>query len=268
MKKRRIIAVSDMHCGSRAGLTPPNYWGNPKNEFDKKWVAMQREQWNWYVKTINELKPFDVAIFMGDLVDGKATKSNGRDVIRKERREQVTMAIDCINELKCPNKTFVNGTRYHTEDDWEWDIAEHYRVEGDRVKQGAHEWVEIECKKGDNVIFDCKHHIGSSQIPHGRATAIMRDGLWNQIWADIDMQPRGQFLLRGHAHFFLAVKQYGVWHLRVPALQGMGSEFGGERCSGTVDYGLIYFDVYEDGHVEWEERLASIKAHKAKTTKY
>ena len=260
-KKKRVVAIADTHCGHRAGLTPPGWMLNPDNEDDAKWLKIQQEQWKWYVKEITRLRPIHLLIVMGDVVDGEGGRANSRDIIRRKRTEQVDMACACILKAKAEHIEMVYGTRYHVQD-WEDDVASSVGA-----KIGAHGFPEV-----NGVVFDIKHKVGSSQIPHGRSTAIKRSQLWNTLWASRNKQPQARFILRAHVHYFDFSGHIGPNGVETaivcPALQGMGSEYGAEQCEGMVDYGLLYFDISANGDTFWDIKYAELESHAAKVTEY
>ena len=91
------------------------------------------------------------------------------------------MAVRCIQRAMGKNKVPVGmtyGTAYHTGDseDWENEIAKDVGA----VKIGSHEWFDI----GYGWIIDCRHHVGSSSVPHARATANSRAALWARLSAE------------------------------------------------------------------------------------
>jgi len=137
------------------------------------------------------------------------------------------------------------GTAYHTGDVEDW---ENYVARDLDAKIGSHEWFDIY-----GVVFDFKHKVGSSSIPHGRGTAIAKEKLWNQMWALRDEQPNADVIVRSHVHYSFMVGEPGNWlGLTTPALQAAGTKYGGRQCSNTVDLGVVVFDVYPDGRYEWE----------------
>ena len=262
-KTKRIVVISDMHCGHRVGMTPPKWQLNPDNEHDAKWLRLQQEQWKWYCQKIDQLRPIDVLLVMGDCVDGRSERAAGRDCIRPGRRDQVDMAFDVIQRTGAAAIAMVYGTRYHVAD-WEDDLCSDL---GERATIGAHEWPEI-----NGVVFDIKHKVGGSSIPHGRTTALQRSRLWNGLWAAAGRQPQAQIFLRGHVHYHTAVSQIvgdrQTWAMTCPALQGVGSEFGAEQCEGLVDFGMLSFDITPAGSVLWKPHIAVLPGQVAQTSTY
>ncbi len=271
---KRVIAFSDMHCGGLIGLTPQAHWqglkkeskDNPDITKHNKFARLQRALWREFDNLLEKLAPYDVGLFCGDAIDGKGSRSGGTELITTDRNEQVDMAKECIHHvrLKCKRRSLklagVYGTPYHTgeAEDWEAMLIKDCGFE----TFGSHEWPEV-----NGCVFDIKHKIGSSGIPHGRGTAVLRDMLWNDLWSMSDQQPRADIVLRGHAHYYMGLDTADKMGFVLPALCGMGSKFGARACSGIVHWGMMHFDINDAGEVvDWQKHLTVIEEQKAKTT--
>ena len=112
-------------------------------------------------------------------------------------------------------------------------------------------------------MIDIKHHVGSSQIPHGRHTAVARDRLQNVLWAEHDEQPKANIIIRSHVHYFSFCGGSNWLAMTTPAMQGYGSKFGARRMSAPVDVGLIHFDIDEEGGYQWQAHEAQLPCLKA-----
>jgi hypothetical protein len=255
---KRIVIAADFHCGHVVGLTPPKY--QVASGSLAKFGPMQKAVWQYYVDTLKKLQPIHLLIFNGDAIDGKGERSGGTELIESDRTEQVKMAIQCIDAAKAKHKAIVAGTPYHTgvTEDFERDVAD-----GVNAKFGSHEWPEV-----NGVIFDCKHFIGSSVIPHGRYTSLARDQLWNQLWSIDGQQPLANIVIRSHVHYFKYEGDADVLCMTTPALQGYGSKFGARRCSGRVDIGLVSFDIDEKGGYSWRPHIMRSELQKARVLKF
>ena len=265
---KRLVVIADTHCGHMFGLTPPQWWlpRNPKGfsprvkNKPRKIADTQRRMWGGYCATLNELKPIDYLAVNGDAIDGKAERSGGTELITTDREEQAHMAAQCISQAECARIFMTYGTPYHTgvDEDWESLVGDLVQVE----EIGSHVWLDI-----NGLTFDFKHFIGSSSIPHGRGTSIARDRLWNMLWAEREEQPLARILIRSHVHYYVAYEERMWRGIITPALQAAGTKFGARRQSGTVDMGLVYFDVYDDGSYTWQPRFLRRGVRKAKATK-
>lgn len=254
---KRLLVISDLHCGHKAGLTPTR-WQIHANDTKgrtklEKFASLQREAWDWYAKTVSRYGPYDLVVVNGDAIDGRGDRSGGTEQITTDRHEQVTMAETCIQRAltKSTKLLMTYGTPYHAgeKEDWEGLIASDLNA----VKIGSHEWVDVE-----GVIFDFKHHLSGSQVPHTRGTAISREVLWSKIWSERGLQPRTDVLIRSHVHFHAAITDPDLGlRMTTPALQTMGTKYGARRCSGTVHFGLLIFDVHKR-EMNWKCHLAKL----------
>jgi len=264
---KRILVIADLHCGHVAGLTPPRWQISPGSEKNstkrEKFAAFQKEAWNWYVRKTSAHGPYDVVVCNGDAIDGRGERSGGTELIVSDREEQCDMATYCIQRVMGRKTKLIMtyGTAYHTGDkeDWEGGIAK-----GLNGKIGAHEWIDAE-----GVVFDLKHHIGSSDVPYGRHTQSAKQALWSLLWAEQALTPKADILLRSHVHYLQACLDEAMrpeWRFTTPALQGMGSKFGARRCSGVVSFGFLVFEVRR-GRYDWHKVTEKLKSSVAKAIK-
>jgi hypothetical protein len=254
---KRIVIISDTQCGHRAGLTPPG-WQTALDSGDRErqnFAISQRVCWDWFAEKIDSLRPIHHVFLTGDAIDGKGIRSGGTEQIELDRSKQAEMAAQIINFIGAEHIVLTYGTPYHTgtEEDYELQIAK--LVKADKI--GGHEWVQVE-----DVIFDLKHKVGNSQIPHGRFTPIAREALWNLVWSYKGGQPRAQVLIRSHVHHYDFCGDADVLAMTTPALQGWGDKYGSRQCSGTVDIGFVHFDV-EEGNYSWKVHLLKPKENAA-----
>lgn len=254
-KTKRIVVVSDLHCGHRAGLTPPDHW-----QIGTSYYQQQQKTWNFYAQAIKSLGKIDYLICNGDAIDGNGTRSGGTELYEPDRSKQVDIAHECLSLAKADKYLLTFGTPYHVgqEEDWERELA--FKL--DAEIEGHMFW---ECP-GTGVIFDIKHKVGSSTVPWGRMTPVLKDKVWNTIWHDKDGQPRGDIIIRSHVHYFAYSGDSRTLCVVTPALQGFGSKYGVRQCVGTVDFGLIYFDIQENGDYDWGHKIMNYEIVKNKKT--
>lgn len=243
---KRLVVISDLHCGHRAGLTPPAYQYAEDGAGKRGGFAvLQRSLWKWYIEEISKLGTVDCLVVNGDAIDGKGTMSGGRELITCDRDEQIEMASDCIAPFKAKKIVVIEGTPYHTgkEESWESILALNLgcQMRDDAEKGasefGAHVWVDV-----DGTVFDFRHKIGSLSIPHGRLTAPQRASLWNTIQAEKGIQPNAKVLVRSHVHYFTAAYDSRRLVVTTPALQ-THSNFGSREIDGTNDIGFLSFTI-------------------------
>jgi hypothetical protein len=198
---------------------------------------------------VTKRKPVDTLIVNGDLIDGRQEKSGSRELLTVDCDEQVDMACELIRFVDAKNVIVEAGTPYHSgkRTDWERAIVKGLAGHKREPEQAVFDAQYIEVTGRKPLHIHARHFIPGSQIPHGRMTAGMREKLWNVLWSKRKAGvPDAGLVLRSHVHYFGGYigNGYSVWTL--PALQGLGSAFGSRKCSGTIDWGFVSFDV-EDG---------------------
>jgi hypothetical protein len=247
---KRVVILSDMHCGHKVGLTPPQWWYPENcNDDDAKISAIQRLLWEFYVQEIKALQPVDVLIVNGDAIDGSGDRSGGTELITTDRNKQVEMAVACLDEVNATKKIVIYGTPYHTGREEDWELVLSREIKADKI--GSHEWVDV-----NGLVFDCKHKIGSSVIPHGRATAILRDVLWNELWSmKKSGQPNADVIIRSHVHYHVYTGTPRKLAMTTPAMQAYGTKFGARQCSGDIDIGFVHFDVENKENFTWMHNI-------------
>lgn len=231
---RRIIFIQDTHCGHWTGLSAPEFQNN-----SMPYADFRKEAWNWFSNTTELMKPFDYAVFNGDLIDGKQVKSGGLELLTPDRFEQVRMAVAIYNKINPVKTIVIRGTKYHTgkEENFEDDFA-------DRINAKVYNRFT-----GDmgGKVFDIRHKIGRSSIPHGRMTPLSRQVLWSRLREE-KTGLHADVIVRSHVHYHIYMEENGIIAFTTPALQGP-SDFGSMECDGEIDYGLIILDVYNDGRI-------------------
>lgn len=232
---KTVIALGDMHCGHVAGLTHPDWQTNSKFQIGK----MQRDAWDIYKKTVSKYKKPDLLIANGDLIDGKGNKSSGTELITSDMFEQVEMAYEALKIWNAKRIIITYGTAYHVSPDGE--DFENLLVNKLGCEIHSHAFPKV-----DNVIFDIKHHIGSSSIPWSRGTSISKERIQNMLWHEQEQQPKAQVFIRSHCHYYYQTIGYTnkIWTaLTLPALQLAHTKYGARRCSGTINWGIVAFNV-------------------------
>lgn len=256
---KRGLLMSDTHCGHLVGLTTPEYQPHFKRGSLKQKTEYARGvYWDWFAEEIEKLRPIDFLIFNGDAIDGKGEASEGVEQLEPDRRIQVKMAIDICKFVNVPSAVFSYGTAYHTGkgEDWEALIAEEFNAD-----ITSHDTREV-----NGLLIDFKHHVGGSQSPNTRTTALMRENLWNVLWAEHGEFPRADLIVRSHVHYHNYAGGYGWLAMTLPALQGYGSRYGARRMSGTVDYGFVSIDIENKKEYSWQSHILKQKSnHRVKS---
>lgn len=236
---KRLVVVSDFHCGHEVGLTPPT-WNTQHNN---RMYGYRANQWNAYSEILESLKPIDVLVANGDLIDGRGERTGGVELIEPDRTEQVSMAVKSILVAEAKKIFITRGTDYHVGKAESWENLIAKEVGAKRIGDVIN--VDVE-----GTVFNFRHHLGTSQTPVGRATGLLKEGIWNQLW-ELRGRPGADVMVRSHVHYHTYVGDPRMLVLTTPALQGFGSRFGERRMSGIIDWGVVYFDVHGEKDYQW-----------------
>ena len=240
------VIIGDTHCGSRVGLTPPQWQGGP---FERA----QKALWSWYIGIQKRIGKVDNLLCLGDMIDGRQEKNGGNDLIVTSRQAQCDIAAQIVRGWKARKIYMVRGTPYHCgaqAEEWEDGIAVSVDAEiDDRM------FVNI-----DGYVFDLSHHVAAGRLPHTATGGIEKEGLHNLLWATrADGQPKADVLLRGHSHIYKAVTDRHGLRMLCPALQLSGSKYGISKCRGLIDIGLIVCYTRKGrGGLTWQPHLAEL----------
>jgi predicted MPP superfamily phosphohydrolase len=254
-KSLRVVVLADTHCGHFTGLTPKKWRAYPE---DKYYYDLQNVMWDFFVAEIKKLQSIDVLLLNGDLIDGQGRKSGGTELITTDRNKQIMMVSEIVKIIN-PKKEvrIVAGTGYHTgdEEDWEKELIGAIKGEIDAkvIKFNDRDFVTI-----NGLVFDCKHKVGSSSIPHGRYTAIAKERLWNNLHSIRGTQPKADVLIRSHVHYFGHAGDADSLLLTTPAFQA-DTRYGSRVCSGTIDVGFLHFDITSKEEYHWQPHLLRVQ---------
>jgi hypothetical protein len=236
---KRLLPLSDFHCGSRVGLTAPEDQGGPHKK-------EQANLWEWTKFQIQKILPVDYLLLNGDVIDGPNPRGGGSQQITTSSVEQIEMAYRVLLELGLTSSKNVKdqimmtyGTAYHTGkvDDFEKILAVNLKAKIDdklrmRIPVGKKKWV-----------VTAKHHTKGSSIPHGPATVMSKDWLWDAVAGGVIPD----VYIHSHVHRYYRVDQLdGTTVLSTPALQGAGVKYARAMANAIVHFGFVYIDFYED----------------------
>lgn len=231
----RILLLSDPHCGSLTGLTPPKY-GNT--------LPYAEDFWNWYKNEVTK-NEYDYAIIGGDVIEGKGKKENMFH-LTTNIGTQMDMAIDVLSEIKTKEFIFVDGTPYHTVDNFE---AEHYiadKFSASILPEQYHSFngitIEVSHAKG----------IGSkTSTPIGGDLAVRRAAIFSSLHSLWDERRPADYIYRGHLHEHRAVSSDYFKAEILRAMQIGDPRFNpyARRLDGYYSVGFKDLEITKTGHV-------------------
>jgi hypothetical protein len=242
---KRMLIVSDLHCGHRVGLTPPQF-DHEKNEslphHRQAQYQTRRKLWDWFdthvKEALGEEKLFDYMLCVGDAIDGPGDKNRGTDLLHTDLDDQVTQASWILTNIPAEHRFFVHGTGSH-----EGKAEEFGRHVADSI--GAECLPAFEAEIG-GVLMQARHHIsGTSSLP-SEMTPLVNAKIKQDAWQkSLEAEPFN-LMVRGHSHrcrgaIFPRTRQQ-VW--TTPALQGFGSKYSRDMDGLPVDFGIMLVTFY------------------------
>lgn len=253
---RRILVVSDLHCGARYGMAPPRHdkVSIPYDPFE--FWDQATETWDWWTDILKLLGEIDIMIVCGDAIDGRGNLSRGVEQVTTNRIDQAMMAYDCLKIVKPKHVEMVFGTPYHVGkgESFERLICQKFIDSGVSARISDHAKPIV-----NNYQFDIRHKVGKSSVPYGGMTPLMKQKVWNTIWTEQGGQKKANVIIRGHIHEHLICSQPSLNFLAFscPTLCGWGSKYGQQQCDGLVQTGLVVLDI-----PTWSDDVQDIKVIK------
>ena len=236
----RIVIVSDLHCGSEAGLAP---------------FATNKTQAQLYNRWADCIQHFgarpDLLIVNGDAVDGLQLKGRGRGD-SDWASKQIMDAATLLNMWLAKRICMVSGTGYHTRAAQTVDFEE---ILANQLRAEYHYKLNLEVSGWFRL--QCRHKIGGSGIPHGRFTAQSRSKAWGVMNAAQAGGKPPHLSVFSHVHYWSYAEDAFGATMTTPAWQGLGGYFGSTSCDGHVDVGACEIRVgkKEAEGWSWQKRL-------------
>jgi hypothetical protein len=238
---KRMVVLSDLHCGHILGLTPPS-WHYQYDNIELGHIAdMQNEAWKWYTNAIKRVgKDVDILVINGDLIDGRGDKSGSTELITSDRARQVSIGVECIQQWDAKQIFMTRGTPYHT---GKYEQFEDLAAE----KLGAYIDNSLDIKV-NGKMFNFKHKVAGSTVPYGKSTAVIKEAFWNLVQSAYNEVPFADVVIRSHVHYMMINQDSMRYSITTPALQ-LNSRYGQQQCTGLNDFGFLVIDIYDNGHI-------------------
>lgn len=214
MALKNIGIVSDLHCGSFAGLTPPSYW-------TERTPAMTRWLWDCWTWQHSNWPKLDLLILNGDLIDGTQRRSEATGLLSASLGVQTDIALECLEPLAKKARKIVRteGTSYHE------GFHEHMRRVDERLgikTPGTQERIVRDIDLGEGVILNVKHQPEGEGALY-RGTTMDRELLWATVMEAQKNLPHASYIIRSHLHshsylggFGKEIHFTGAWCLQAP----------------------------------------------------
>lgn len=239
---KRVVFVSDLHVGARTGLS-----SNPVNE-------IQRELLKAWCEDVQYWNSPDVLVVNGDAIDGKGQKEGALDTVNNDPYQQAKQAIELIEMWNASQVVIIAGTSYHVAGDTDFE-----QFIADAFQSPLHSKARLNV---NGYVFDVRHAVGRSVIPHGRFTAPAREKLWDALSTELSERHQANAIIRSHVHYWTVSQDaFGV-AMTTPCWQARGSRYGARQCTGHIDIGTVQFTIDAGGCARWENRLHRMQADK------
>lgn len=212
MSQKRILVLSDLHCGSIYGLIHPKFTTADGNRVSLN--TGQQALWARWTELADLLAStkIDAVVLNGDVIDGHQRAQRGTELSLPMLQDQAACAVEVIQEflrrarIRRAKIYGVQGTEYH--DGKAAEQAEFvYYMLGCEVYPGrgtgrwSHEVLDLDV---DGININFAHGISVSSGIY-RSTAIDREVLFASLAAK---EGRGSVdvVVRSHAHYFVHVE--------------------------------------------------------------
>lgn len=240
---KKIIVISDTHCGHYMGITPPEYM---TQEEPIKTISL--DLWCWFCEQLNP-SGYDYMLHAGDIIDGAGRKDN-TFLLTTDPLKQGKIAKTVIEKIGARKHYFCYGTPYHVsgDSDFESPVAEYF---GDKIS-----WLrklEIE-----GVKFNLAHTIGKSTSPVGGDIALRKQIVWNYL---LDVKESGEsadVIIRGHAHEYRALLDADTTAFICPSLKIGNADYdryGRKMQGGHYHVGFVEIDVDNGKIVRYDPKI-------------
>lgn len=201
-----LVVVSDLHCGCRLALCPPEGMqlddgGCVKpSRFQKKLWSYWRHFWDEFVPEATKGEPYGIVI-NGDVIEGdhhKATTPMSHNM--KDQRRLAIGVIEPLVKLCDGRLWMVRGTEAHVGSSAcdEETIAE--TVGAIPNKEGQHARWDLWKEIGPGKLIHFLHHIGSTGSQAYEATAVHKELIEEFVEAARWRREPPSAIVRSHRH--------------------------------------------------------------------
>jgi len=230
----KIAVLGDIHCGDKAGLTPPSRIFNDA----------QQKLWDWYSEQITSFGEFDYTILTGDITEG-ANNKNTIELYETDTDIQGELAAECLSVLPCKKENIycVYGTPFHT--------AGTYSYENNFAREFGIRKPETTLRLNiqDLVRINARHTVGRSSIPYGQGTPTYKEMVNEILNAAMQEDESADICIRGHAHYSVSMRVRDHESIVAPCLKYPGSVFGRKLPESQYDMGFGVLYIY--GKKDW-----------------
>jgi len=252
----RVVALADMHVGSRVALADPRDGEVPRGDMG---APERRRLWRlWRDATSGRWGGWsapDVLIVVGDLIEGQNRRQGGTGNWTNELLVQCQHAAGLLRMWHAKRIIIVRGSGYHVEVGGSGMQAEEYiaRLVG----------AEPNPRHKHMPTFHAQHKIPVSRVFHYRTTPLAREMLYAELHGKVGRSRRTNIVLRAHAHYYVHVEYGSSQGFNLPCWKAL-DDFLELNSPLAINprMGFVGFEV-TNGKVRTETRLAARDAVQA-----
>jgi predicted phosphodiesterase len=259
MTGKNVLAISDMHPGSKVSAIPPGFKDENNQEIVRS--PLNIFLWNKWCEMCNwaNKKKVDIVILCGDCgSDGKNYKSSGLGQITTDLTRQTDLALEMLSKINCDTYVGVNGSFYHVGDNNNTDKILLQRL-GDKgknvyTKEGNLHFDDDLAITIENVRLHVRHWTNQTKsLFMYRGTPLARQLM--QLAQSEKEMGRFDLILRGHVHYYFGVFTGSKLAMTLPAWQGRYS-YVKRSLLGSSTLGAVIFNLQKvsktKGKWDWE----------------
>jgi hypothetical protein len=227
-----LVVVSDLHCGCRLGLCPPepipldDGGSYCASHLQLKVWSMWREFWDEWIPEASHHEPYSV-LLNGDCLDGN--HHNSTTQVSHNTGDQAKIARMILEPIrdKCQGRLYVvRGTEAHVGPSGveEERLAETLGAIPD--EDGRHARYELWARVGKGLVH-AMHHVGTTGSSHYESSAVLKELTESYAQAGRNRLDPPDVVVRSHRHRHIEVRVptklgYGIsfvtaaWQLRTP----------------------------------------------------
>ena len=249
MSVKQAVIVSDLHCGCRYGLCPPEVvLGDGSRHKSSKEQRSVWEKWEhfWNVWVPRVTRGDEYAIVLnGDLIDGDHHGVN--TLITNNLADQHRIATACLTQYVQGKKTYVvRGTECHVGKSGQDEERLAESLGAVRSKTGQYSRFELRLQLG-RALVDIQHHISTVGSNAYETTALQKVFVSACEEAGRWRYPAPDVIVRSHRHRYaktevpvadghvgLVVTTPG-WQLKTPlTFRMMGAQMATPQIGGVL----------------------------------
>lgn len=252
---KRVVAIADLHVGSRVGLALPGHGVGEeiRSNIYEFWKSCTSGKW---------AAP-DILIIDGDVIDGCNRKEVGLGTWTTNILEQCDEAVKLIKMWNAKKIYVIRGSDYHVQNGnipAEELVARDLKAEGYNpdadMKTGWHLYLTV-----DEITFHISHKVGVSKVFQYKTTATAKEMLYAKL-NDMLRHEMGKYktniVLRAHSHDFVSVEYSSMLGITLPCWKAV-DDFAAKNGAIALspDIGFVGFEIDGKNYIR-DKQLARL----------